>query len=388
MKELIDSLTIRGFRGFSELHIPRLGKVNLLTGKNNAGKSSVLEAVRILVSGGSPDILRAILSYREELSSSPRYTSEHGGLIEQEDFSLIRSLFLNYPDILNQGQPAEFSIAASGTIPDRSSELTIRSAWMIRQQDDDGVKSLRYEEASDEQFGEGDGRPALSLLSGLQRRQIPLSSLLRTRALPAFSRVNGSFSDASTEITQIFLDPFSARTTSQLGVLWDAIALTDAQDTVLKALQLISPDIQAVSMIGGDGRLANGRTAIVRSQQFSSPVPLRSYGDGINRLFGIILSMCNAREGILLIDEFENGLHYTVQPLVWRTIFQLARELHVQVFATTHSQDCVQAFQQAAEESPEVGVLTRLTRKGEYVLPTTFSEDDLKIVADNDIEVR
>ena len=77
-----------------------------------------------------------------------------------------------------------------------------------------------------------------------------------------------------------------------------------------------------------------------------------------------------------------------MQPLVWKTIFQLARDLDVQVFATTHSRDCIVAFQQAAAESPEDGQLTRLTRKSEHVLPTIFSEDELKIVADNDIEVR
>ena len=105
-------------------------------------------------------------------------------------------------------------------------------------------------------------------------------------------------------------------------------------------------------------------------------------------MFGIILSLCNARNGILLIDEIENGLHYSVQPLVWKTIFQLAQKLDVQVFATTHSRDCVLAFQQAAAESPVEGRLIRLTRKDDWVLPTVFSEDKLQFIADNDIEVR
>lgn len=387
MTALIDSLTIRGFRGFGELTIPRFGKVNLITGKNNTGKSSVLEALRILASRGAPDILRAILLYREELTDTLRYRTDYDSLMEQEDFSLIRSLFLGYPDILTQGKPAEFTLAATGPLADPLKQLTVRAAWITRQKDDDELKHFRYTEAPDEHFGEGDGRPALSLQSGHQRRQVPLSTLLRPRAAPVLlTKAASPWGEGPADIAQLYLDPFSAKTSSQLGMLWDAIALTDAQDTVLKALQLISPDIQAVSMIGSDRRPTGGRTAIVRSQRFSSPIPLRSYGDGINRLFGIILSLCNVRHGILLIDEFENGLHYSVQPLVWKTIFQLARDLDVQVFATTHSRDCILAFQQAAAESPEDGQLTRLTRKGDHVLSTTFSEDELKIVADNDIE--
>jgi predicted ATP-dependent endonuclease of OLD family len=89
---------------------------------------------------------------------------------------------------------------------------------------------------------------------------------------------------------------------------------------------------------------------------------LRTFGDGVNRLFGVILSLCNARNGVLLVDEIENGLHYSVQTEIWRTIFRLANTLNVQVFATSHSWDCVRAFQEAASESPQDGVLVRLSK--------------------------
>jgi len=227
--------------------------------------------------------------------------------------------------------------------------------------------------------------PALSIQTGEKTRVFPLKNLIRP---PAWTRRTSTFEKTPSDLARfIHLDSFNPGNTSQFGDLWDGILLTDVQEEVLKALQLVSPDIQAVSMIGGESR-SSGRTAIVRSKRFASRVPLRSYGDGINRVFGIILSLCNARNGILLIDEIENGLHYSVQPLVWKTIFQLAQKLNVQVFATTHSRDCVLAFQQAAAESPVEGRLIRLTRKDDLILPTVFSEDKLQFVADNDIEVR
>ena len=66
-------------------------------------------------------------------------------------------------------------------------------------------------------------------------------------------------------------------------------------------------------MIGSDERNTRPRTAIVKSGRHSSPLPLRTFGDGVNRLFGVILSLCNARNWVLLVDEIENGLHYSVQ---------------------------------------------------------------------------
>jgi AAA15 family ATPase/GTPase len=126
----------------------------------------------------------------------------------------------------------------------------------------------------------------------------------------------------------------------------------------------------------------------VRSASFARPVPLRSFGDGLNRLFGIVLSLVNAKGGLLLIDEFENGMHYTVQLDTWRAIFRLAQTLDVQVFATSHSWDAIEAFQKAAAETPEDGVLIRLSRKGEDIVPTIFREDELAVATRDRIEVR
>jgi hypothetical protein len=155
----------------------------------------------------------------------------------------------------------------------------------------------------------------------------------------------------------------------------------------VNALKIIAPDIEAVSMVGSEGP-SQLRTAIVRSSGFPRPVPLRSFGDGLNRLFGIVLSLVNAKGGFLLIDEFENGMHHTVQLDVWRGIFHLSNLLNVQVFATSHSWDAVEAFQEAAAEHPDEGLLIRLSRKGDEVIPTLFDGEELAVATRDRIEVR
>jgi hypothetical protein len=140
-------------------------------------------------------------------------------------------------------------------------------------------------------------------------------------------------------------------------------------------------------MIGGDSA-RRPRTAIVKGQLFPHPIPLRSLGDGINRLFAVILSLVNAKDGLLLVDEIENGMHYSILLEVWTNILKLAKALNVQVFATTHSWDCIKAFQAATSADPGVGILVRLTAKGGAIYPTVFKEEALAIVTRDSIEVR
>ena len=175
--------------------------------------------------------------------------------------------------------------------------------------------------------------------------------------------------------------------TANLGEFWDSVVLTSDEEEVLEALKIINPSIVAVSMVGLNGQ-RNDRKAIVRAEGIPRPVPLRSFGDGMNRLLGIALSLVNAGGGILLIDEFENGLHYSVQPDVWRMIFNMSERLNIQVFATTHGRDTVEAFQKAAAESPEEGALIHLTSRRDDIIPTVFKEDELAIVTRDNIEVR
>ena len=118
--------------------------------------------------------------------------------------------------------------------------------------------------------------------------------------------------------------------------------MKDEEDWVVEALKIIDSSVTKITFI--DTQM-DGRRAVVRMENNNDPLPLKSMGDGMNRILTIILALVNAKDGYLLIDEFENGLHHKVQQDLWKMIFQLATELNVQVFATTHSEDCVEAFE-------------------------------------------
>ena len=106
-------------------------------------------------------------------------------------------------------------------------------------------------------------------------------------------------------------------------------------------------------------------------------------------MLGVALALANSRDGFLLIDEAENGIHHAVQRDFWRMVLQTARDNNVQVLATTHGWDCVRGFAQAATELAAVeGVLVRLERRANRVRAIEYTEDELAVAARDGIEVR
>ena len=375
-------LSIKGFRGIKDLSISPLARVNLITGKNNAGKSSILEALHLHAQNAAPAIILEILAYRGE----GRSPGEQEIPFDPDRDFYISALFHGFPRIWDSFGP--ITISTNGRA--KEVNLTLRVRWFNEEIDLEGVVRLKPRPAPSS--GNPEGIPVLVIDAGrtaythrLDRFQDPRSGISIRREPTNRLQAIADFMNPA-----ILVRPYDSMFTNTMGSLWDAIALTDNERHVVDALRIIDPRILAVSMVGGDF-LTKTRTVIVRAENISRPVRLRSFGEGASRLFSVALSLVNARGGILLIDEFENGLHHTIQADVWRMIFRLAPSLDVQVFATTHSWDAIVAFQKAAAESPETGALVSLTRrldKGDKIFATLFNEEELDVIASDTIEVR
>ena len=369
-------LSIRGFRGIADLHIPQLGRVTLLTGKNNTGKSSILEALCLHTQNAEPPVVYSILESREEYTRGAdreTHSSDPDALFHAS------AIFHGFPRLWEDFGP--IIISTSGRVSLFPTEMTMRVAWFAEAEDSEGTPRLVAPE--DAISGEPADIPVIVVETEERRRVHRLETFRRyaamTRRRP-FDEVR---------MPCILVSPYTGQDTVALGDLWDEIALTDHEKDVVNALRIVDSKISAVSVVGGDSSSRiRTRRAIVRSDNLPRPVGLRSFGDGMSRIFAIVLSLVNAKGGLLLIDEFENGLHHSVQLDAWRMIFRLAQSLDVQVFATTHSKDAVEAFQEAAAETPEEGVLVRLTRRGDAIIPTVVGEEDLGVAIRYDIEVR
>ncbi len=374
MTVAINTLTIRGFRALRDVTLEGLGRVNLITGKNNTGKSSVLEALRILVSDAAHGVIWRILSEREEDRAE---SDDSNGLSEVDRLIPITCLFSGFPILSDTRSSIELTADDAA----RPMRIVLGIEWFSQQKGPGGSIKLTQPGPGLFEDEENDRIPCLVADTPRGKR------LVRLRRFGTRDSIYPHDEPDESRLACVYVGPYGGERTTRLGALWDRIALSDMEDEVVRALRIIDPDISGVSMIGGE-RPGMSRLAIVRSKRFQRPVPLRSFGDGLNRLFGIVLSLVAAKGGVLLIDEFENGMHHTVQLDTWRTIFSMAERLNVQVFATSHSWSCIEAFQKAAAETPEDGVLVRLARRNDQILTTTFRENDLEVVTAEGIEVR
>lgn len=357
----LTTLEISNFRAFRRVLFPKLGRVNLIVGKNNAGKTTLLEALRLYAEGGAMSTVEELLESRDLLDFGVKSSRDNLERLE----TALEQLFNQQGD----------RFAGQLAIGPRSGGPELMIEWVA-------VDSSADSAAQQPLFSDEDasliGEPALRVKVGDRRAiTVPLSRFDASRRWRGWIEVLPS--------TMIEADGIPR---SDLGEMWDSVALTDLEDLVLDALRLIEPDVERLSFVAN----ADGyeRVPVVKLRGFSRPVPLRTLGDGMYRMLALALGLVNARQGLLLADEVENGLHYSVQRQMWRLVFEMAARLNVQVFATTHSWDCIEAFQAVANSLSEIeGMVHRVERKTDGAVKVVdISEEELGIATENHIEIR
>ena len=333
----LPDLLIEGFRGIESLTLPRLGRVTLLTGKNGVGKSTVLEAVRAYTTQErlQPFLDEMLIKRREfSVATAPDgrkvvihdyHALFHGRSASEEEHFTIGSTNSDDRIIVEPVQPDE--------VPDYKS---IKGFLNL---ENDPFLTLKCE------FGKDFPR-VKSILLG-----------------------SGILDD------------------DEIAILRDKVALSDAEKKAVGYLEgIFTIKIDGIATTGGDQR---DRRVLIKLHSDDEPIPLRSLGDGAVRLFGLALALANSRDGFLLIDEAENGIHHSIQRDYWWMVLQAAHDNNVQVIATTHSWDCVRGFAQDAVANEDVeGLLVRLEKDDDGIYPVEYSEDDLKVCAEQGIEVR
>ncbi|RRR76347.1 MAG: hypothetical protein EI684_03100 [Candidatus Viridilinea halotolerans] len=367
---ILESLLVERFRTFDKLQIPELGKVNLIVGRNSVGKTCLLEALWLYARRGNPSVIWEILTRRDEYKEILARTFDF-----DEAFAAISYMFHGREEIKQHSDKIRIG---SSNIADNN--VTISIDYYATRINTDGTRNLEIM-PSEEIIEIEDLQPRFTVeLNSRLHQTYTINPSLYKR-----SSVQRSFE----EIRSVFVST-SGIGKRQLAALWDAIALTDLEDEVSSALRVIDKNIERISMVGERERdSAIYRYPIAKIREAKRPFPLRSLGDGMSRALGIALSLVNSSNGILLVDEFENGLHYSIQLDLWKLIFRIAKSLNIQVFATSHSWDCISTFQQAAsDDTDQQGMLIRLERKKDEIAATLFNERKLSIATREQIEVR
>lgn len=350
---MLSSLQIQNFRALKDLKIKKLGRVNLIVGENNSGKSSVLEALRIYASGGNPYVLDIMANLHHEEGLLKEYYQKNNVDVEFRPFS---GFFYQrkYPQSSDEGIKIGELDKNSLTLSYNDESNTIDVYNPFNHDLFDGVEKipLILKKENDYKFLK---RPP----------QLYLCKYIPTHLL--------EFQD--------------------LSLYWDKIILTTYENEVIKSLQIIEPNIEKLAFINKSA-ISEYRIPMVGLKNSDTPIPLYSMGDGMKRILQLILNLHQAKDGLLLIDEFDNGLHYKVQEKVWGLLFELAERFNVQVFATTHSNDCIRAFSKISRERTDIeGILIQMTKEQykdgtSQIVANAVDEESLDCLLNLGVDVR
>ena len=378
---MLTSLGIRNYRNLKSLDIERLARVNLIAGKNNTGKTSLLEAVSLYAAEGDIQWIKQILVERGEVGLISYGRNDMPKKLNLDSYASMlptrRTEFLG-EDVVLVG---ELEKDIFGTTTNSERRVSIRFVKLTKEsitsEYGSTMRTMVIEDASNSYNDVDDG---LEVKFGSTRKFYSLErERLKSRSYyQANDTSRFNFQYVKTREIE----------SNYNGSLWDNIALTQEESHVVKALRIIDSDVDRITFINDE--FNRQRYSVIKMASQKEVVPLKSMGDGMNRILTIILALVNASDGYLLIDEFENGLHYTVQEDLWKMIFTLAQELNVQVFATTHSDDCIRAFENVlnSKGNQEQGLYFRLDNINGQIMPTFYSPSELNTATEQTIEMR
>ncbi len=357
------SLSIRNFRHFENLEITGFERLNLITGVNNVGKTALLEAIFTLCGAPSPVMVNRINRSRGIASLAAKDSgwdeSPWDSIFPYFDSSLITNLSTEMEH--GESRSVELRVLRD------PSELEDAPTWVKRDLSDDlsslttqsgaFVLQLKYQQGTSTINRYLVNRPA-----SLARYGVATEPSFPAYMLSDLSRVPAAF----------------------LATLFGKLETRGEEYIVLEALRIVEPRLKRLTTV------YMGRDPILHGQlEHTRLIPLPLMGGGTARLAELACHLANCRGGVLLIDEIENGLHHSVLGKVWLTLGKLAEDLDVQVFATTHSDECIQAAHEAFSEMLDYNFcLFRLDRVDGRIVPVALMRDKLEAAIESNIEVR
>jgi len=380
---MLETVKIEGFRCFRTFELKKLGRLNLLVGKNNSGKTSILEAIQILCSRTNLEPLAQVMSDRGEYFIS----EEQGGGREFD----VRHLFNGHeiePDMQfaiagkNGEKQEKITVSISPTKNEkniaRKGEIPVQDNQKIdivfdRNFDDKLQLNVNWKDGSQK---EGINGILLSRNGGVLEDYIRRSTAI---GLPKPSSIKTQFVTSS------------SLSSTEMLELFDRILLTPEEHIITESLKIIEPNLERIAPLSSQKfrNLESREGFVVRLSDSNQRVPIGSFGEGTWRMLGLALATTCAENGVLFVDEIDTGLHFTVMSKMWKLVWETAKRLNVQVFATTHNSDCWKSLASLyhQEESLRDEITIHRIEKGRES-SVVFDAREIAVAAEEEIEVR
>lgn len=345
---LLESLTLTAFRGMAEVALERLSDFSLVVGANNAGKSSILEATSLLLRPFDP----------------PQWIQ----VARQRDFDVhpadgLWSLFPSgTPLELDDGPKQSRLMSIQGSIHGNSRTLKAT-----------GLASAGWESGDD---------TAITL-------DIKAQVFIATQSRPfshtmEFRRdVPAKYSNEVPFFRCFTITPATHRSTRQLVDHLSRAVDEGHKGFAVELLKRFDPDV-----IDLDVSATLGREGVRVNHKTRGVVDLASFGDGMRRCAALALALVRARDGVLLVDELEAGIHPTILSNVLSSLFHAANEANVQILATTHSLEAIDGVMNLVRDEPQTFTGFYLRRKDGKHLVRRYSYEELISLREEGLDIR
>ncbi|MEO1374268.1 MAG: AAA family ATPase [Cyanobacteria bacterium J06635_10] len=403
---MFKNIKIENFRCFKSFELQQLGRVNLLVGENNSGKTSILEAIQLLCSRINLESLSEMMINRGEY-----FWDDDGKGNRELD---IKHLFYGHeiePDLKisisssrldNSREKLNLSIVrrseslldvinhfeliartSSYNIP----ETIIKQIQILKDESKKQV-SVTFENKIFQDWENLEFSVKHIDADNSKEKKI----LLEANRCLDVNILRNSSKDIRNQQEQNQFITSSSLTTQKMIELFDKVVLTDDEKLVLEALQTIEPNIERIAYVNPyvlRNSFESRSGFVVRLADTNQRVPIGSMGDGVWRILGLALAIVSAKDGVLFVDEIDTGLHFTAMADMWKLIWETAKRLNVQVFATTHNSDCWRSLASIAseEDAAEDGISIQRIEKDKNTA-VSFNEREIIIAAEREIEVR
>jgi hypothetical protein len=329
------SFSARNFRGLDDVTLPDLRRINILSGKNDVGKTSILEAIFLHTSGpqAGTNAVRALSPVRGQ----PAVMASHEGM-ENPWRPFFRNLDGESPIELG-AETRNGRRTLSLSIPERTAyqdmklgtadeSLSRPERLLIHEKVGDGTGSTRVQSA----FVEG----GADVSGGAVSIKFELEPASRDAWFNAYF-VTGRGTDLAEAYSSMRREGYAVN--------------------LLEAVQGIDRRVESIEVL-----VTHGRPALYVTLDDGLILPMALLGDGCTAIAGYVLTLTRAKQGVLLIDEIETGIHWSALPHLWASVHRLAQRFNVQVFCTTHSHEAVVAAVQALGADSQDLALLRTAR--------------------------
>jgi len=355
---MLRNFSVRNFRCLLKLDVEPLARVNLIVGANNVGKTALLEALFLHFNPGRPEASLGVNHSRGARGNDAETWEELDWVFHAKQTASVIELL----SVTDQKEVCALHI-----------RLADPKERLLHIPETDGDSQINAEMQS-------------SVVQSTVLTLMYTDNKGRRFSGQAYLTVGGisATSDDMPELGRVSLVLKNPRFSDEHAKRYTDLAVTGREEELLPPLQAIDPRIKRLKLL-----FPSNRPMLYVDDGGDQLVPLTYMGEGLGYVLSWQLAILASENGTVLIDEFENGLHYSALTDVWKAIGIAARDSNVQIFATTHSWECVKAAQRAFADSDEDEFrLHRLERRDGDIDAITYDQEQLATSIEFNFEVR